>query len=193
MTCRKKQTCGNCAKEHHSGSCPTPDDHRTYFCSNCKGRHRVWDHACPTRRAEAARAAAAYDTRPMSYKVVGSASSPAQTPALQFSSTPIPPSFTSNQGQPAPPTRTTRKRARQSTVPAAGERAEDGSMAAPEQVGEMEGITPAPPQSPSPAAAPTNVTLPAFSPSSIAPTPSQTRPRVASIMTARPRSPSSTL
>ncbi len=90
MMCRKKQTCENCAKEHHSGGCPTPDDQRTYFCSNCKGRHRVWDHACPTRRAEAARAAAAYNTRPMFYKVVGSASSLFQAPALQFSPTPIP-------------------------------------------------------------------------------------------------------
>ncbi len=92
-----------------------------------------------------------------------------------------------------PPTRTTRKWAQQSTAPAAGELAEDGSMAAPEQVGEMEGITPAPPQPPCSAAAPTPTSLPAFPPSSLAPTPSQTRPRVASMMTARPRSPSSTL
>ncbi len=169
------------------------DDHRTYFCSNCKGRHRVWDHACPTRRAEAALAAAAYDTRPMFYKVVGSASSPAQTPALQFSSTPIPPSFTSNQGQPVPPTRMIRRWAHKSTVPAAEECAEDGSMAAPEQVGEMEGITPALPQSPSPADAPTNTNLSAFPPSSITPTQSQTCPIVARIMTAGPRSPSFTL
>jgi hypothetical protein len=41
MTCRKTQMCGNCAKEHHPGSCPTPNDYRTHFCSNCKGRHRA--------------------------------------------------------------------------------------------------------------------------------------------------------
>jgi hypothetical protein len=145
------------------------------------------------RRAEAARAAAAYDTRPTFYKTIGMAPPLAQSPSLQFSSTPIPLPFTSNQGQPAPPTRKILKRARQSTVPAAGERAEDGSMAAPEQVGEMEGITPAPPQPPSPAVALTNTTLIAFYPASIAPTPSQTRPRVANIMIARSRSPSSTL
>ncbi len=145
------------------------------------------------RRAEAARAAAAYGTRPMFYKTISMAPPLAQFPSLQFSSTPIPLSFTSNQGQPAPPTRTIQKQAHESTVPAAGERAEDGSMAASEQLGEMEGITPAPPQPPSPAVALTNITLLDFPPASIAPTLSQTRPRVASIITARPWSPSSTL
>jgi hypothetical protein len=109
MACKKRQTCGNCAKEHHSGSCPTPDDHRMHLCSNCKCRHKVWDQACPFRRAEAAWAAAAYNTRPMFYKIVGQALSPAKTPSLQFSSTPDPQHFTSNQCQPAPPTRTIRK------------------------------------------------------------------------------------
>jgi hypothetical protein len=47
MTCRKTQTCENCAKEHHSGSCPTPNDHQTHFCSNCKGKYHVRDLACP--------------------------------------------------------------------------------------------------------------------------------------------------
>jgi hypothetical protein len=50
MTCRKTQTCGNCAKEHNSGSCPTPNNHRMHYCSNCKGKHRVWDQACPVRK-----------------------------------------------------------------------------------------------------------------------------------------------
>jgi hypothetical protein len=145
------------------------------------------------RRAEASQAAAAYNTCPTFYKTVSTASPSAQTPSLLFSSTAIPTPFTSNQGQPDPLTRTIYKQARQSTIPAAGECAEDGSRAAPEQVGKMEGITPAPPQPPSPADAPTGTNLPAFPPSSIAPTPSQTRPRVASIMIARPWSPSFTL
>ncbi len=119
MTCRKTQTCGNCAKEHHSGSCPTPNNNRTHFCSNCKGKHRVWDQECPTRKAGAARAAAAYKTRPTSYKIVGTAPHPAQLPSLQFSPTPTPLPCTANQGQPASPTRTRRKQACQSTAPAA--------------------------------------------------------------------------
>ncbi len=164
-----------------------------HFCSNCKGKHRVWDQACPTRKAEAARAAAAYKTRPTTYAIVGRAPNPAQLPSLQFSPTPIPPPFTAIQGQPAPPNKTLRKRARQSTVPAAGERAEDGSMAAPEQVGEMEGITPAPPQPHCSAPVPQTSSLPAFPAVSLSTTLTQTRPRVASMMTARPRSLSNTL
>jgi hypothetical protein len=193
MTCRKPQTCGNCAKEHYSGSCPTPNDHRMHFCSNCKGKHWVWDQAYPTRKAEAAQTAAAYKTRLTTYAIVGRAPNPAQLPSLQFSPTPTPPPFTANQGQPAPPTKTTRKRARPSTVPAAGECTEDGSMVAPEQVGEMEGITPAPPQPPSSAPVSQTSSLTAFLAVSLSSTPTQTRPRVASMMTACPRSPSSTL
>ncbi len=113
MTCRKTQTCGNSAKEHHSGSCPTPNDHQTHYCSNCKGKHRVWDQASPIRNAEAARATAAYKTRPTSYTIIGRAPHPAQLPSLQFLPTPTPPPFTANQGQPAPPTRTIHKQARQ--------------------------------------------------------------------------------
>jgi hypothetical protein len=193
MTCRKPQTCGNCAKEHHSGSCPTPNNKWTHFCSNCKGKHTVWDQACPIRKAEAARAAAAYKTRPTMYAIVSRAPNPAQLLSLQFSPTPTPLPFTANQGQPAPPTRTIRKQARQSTAPAAGERAEDGSVAAPEQVGEMKGITPAPPQPPSSVPAPQTSSLPAFPAVSLSSTPTQTRPRVTSMMTARPQSPSSSL
>jgi hypothetical protein len=59
--------------------------------------------------------------------------------------------------------RTTRKRVCQSTASAAGEHAEDGPIAAPEQVGEMEGITPAP-QPLCPATAPIPTSLPAISP-----------------------------
>jgi hypothetical protein len=82
MTCRKPQTCGNCAKEHHSGSCPTPNYHRTHFWSSCKGKHRLLDQACPTRMAEAVRAAAAYKARPTSYAIVSRAPYPAQLPSL---------------------------------------------------------------------------------------------------------------
>ncbi len=124
------------------------------------------------RGAKAERAAAAYATRPTLYKTTSKQASSAQTLPVQFTSSCHPAHFTANQDQPAPPARTTCKQARQCTAPAAGERAEDGSVAAPEQVGEMEGITPAPPQPPIPAAAPTNMTHPAFPPTSIAPTPS---------------------
>ncbi len=52
-TCRKEQTCGVCAQQHPTAACPTPNDIRTYFCCNCKGKHRTWDFACPVRKAEA--------------------------------------------------------------------------------------------------------------------------------------------
>ncbi len=103
MTCRKTQTCRNCGKEHHSGSCTTPNDQQMHFCSNCKGKHRVWDQACPIRKAEAAQAAATYKTRPTTHTIVGRAPQPAQLLSLQFSPTPTPQPFTANQGQPAPP------------------------------------------------------------------------------------------
>jgi hypothetical protein len=115
--------------------------------------------------------------------------------------TPLPPvfthphhtAFTAYQGQPAPPCQTIRKRARQSTAPAAGECAENSSMAAPEQVGEMEGITPALPWPPCSAPAPQTSSLPTFPAVSLSSTLTQTRHRVASMMTAHPRSPSFTL
>ncbi len=153
-TCRRSQTCGNCAKEHPSATCQTAKDHRTYFCSNCKGKHQAWDRACTVRKAEAERAAAAYATRPTLYKVTSNVSPAAQSPPIHFHSPPHPTPFTANQGQQPHQSRTIRKRAQQSTAPAAGERAEDGSVAAPQQVGPMEGNRPAPPQplSPSPAA-----------------------------------------
>jgi hypothetical protein len=103
MMCRKPQTCGNCAKEHHPSSCPTPNDLPTYFCSNGKGKYRAWDQTCPVRKAEAARAAAAYDTCPTFYTIVSGAPHPAQLPSLQFSPTFTPPPFTANEVHPAPP------------------------------------------------------------------------------------------
>jgi hypothetical protein len=147
----------------------------------------------PRKNADAAWAAADYDRRPTFNTIVGMAPHPAQLPSLQYSPTLTPLPFTANLGKPASPTRTTWKQARQSTAPAAGERADDNYMAAPEKVGEMEGITPAHPWPPCSAAVPTLTSLPAFPPFSLASTPSQNRPRVASIMTACPQSPSSTL
>jgi hypothetical protein len=193
VTCRKPHTCANCAKEHHSGSCPTPDDPSKHFCCNCKGKHRTWDRACPVRRAEAERAAAAYKTHPTSYKTAGMSLCPAQTLSTQLSSSPLPPQFVANQGQPAPLMRTVRKRARQSTTLAAGEHAEDGSITTPEQVGEMEGITPAIPQPPSTNSTASPRGLPAYPASAIPSTSSETRPRIASVITAGPRSPSDSL
>ncbi len=67
-------------------------------------------------------------------------------------------------------------------------RADDDSVAAPQQVGSMESISPAPPQPPGSAAAAQTPSLPAFPPSCLLSTPTQTPPRVASMMTARPRS-----
>jgi hypothetical protein len=193
VTCRKPQTCANCAKEYHSGGCPTLDDPSKHFCCDCKGKHHTWDRACPVRRAEAEPAAAAYKTRPMSYKTAGKSLCPAQTQFTQLSSSPLPPQFVANQGQPAPLMRTVRKRARQFTTLAAGEHAEDSSITAPEQVGEMEGITPAIPQPPSTNSAASPRGLPAFVASSFSSTSSQTRPRIASVITACPRSPSDSL
>jgi hypothetical protein len=193
MTCQRPQTCGNCAKAHPSATCQTAKDPRTYFCSHCKGKHQAWDRACRVRKAEAERAAAAYATRPTLYKVISNASSAAQSPLIHFHSPPHPTPFTANQGQQPHQPRAIRKRARQSTAPAAGERAEDGSVAAPQQVGPMEGISPAPPQPLSSSPAAHRPPLPAFPPASLSSTPTQTRPRVASMMTARPRSPSITL
>jgi hypothetical protein len=193
MTCQRPQTCGNCAKAHPSATCQTAKDPRTYFCSNCKGKHQAWDIACLVRKAEAQRAAASYATRPTLYKVISNASPAAQSPPIHFHSPPHPTLFTANQGQQPHQPPTIRKRARQSTAPAAGEQAEDGSVAAPQWVGPMEGISPAPPWPLSPSPAAQRPPLPAFPPASLSSTLTQTRPRVASMMTARPWSPSITL
>jgi hypothetical protein len=193
MTCRRPQTCGNCAKEHRSATCQTAKDPCTYFCSNCKGKHQAWDRACPVRKAEAERAAAAYATHPTLYKVTSNASPAAQSPPIHFHSLPHPTPFTANQGQQLHQPQIICKQARQSTAPAAGEPAEDGSVAAPQQVGPVEGISPAPPQPLSPSPAAQRPPLPAFCPASLTSTPTQRRPRVASMMTARPQSPSITL
>jgi hypothetical protein len=192
-TCRRPQTCRNCAKEHPSATCQTAEDPRTYFCSNYKGKHQAWDRACLVRKAEAKRAAAAYATRPTLYKATSNASPAAQSPPIHFHSPPHPTPFTANQGQQPHQPRTICKRARQSTAPAAGEQAEDGSVAAPQHVGPMEGISLAPPQSLSPSPAAQRPPLPALPPASLSSTPTQTRSRVASMMTARPQSPSITL
>jgi hypothetical protein len=193
MTCRRPQTCKNCTKAHPSATCQTAKDPRTYFCRNCKGKHQAWDRACLVRKAEARRAAASYATRPTLYKVINNASPAAQSPPIHFHSPPHPTPFTANQGQQPHQPQTIHQRVRQSTVPAAGEQAEDGSVAAPQQVGPMEGISPAPPQPLSPSPSAQRPLLPAFPPASLSSTPSQTRPRVASMMTACPRSPSITL
>jgi hypothetical protein len=193
MTCQKPETCGNFAKEHPSATCQYAKDPCTHFCSNCKGKHQAWDRACLVKKAEAERAAAAYATHPTPYQVTSNASPAAQSPQIHFHSPPHPTPFTANQGQQLHQLQTIRKRAQQSTAPAAGELAEDGSVAAPQQVGPMEGISPAPPQPLSPSPAAQRPPLPAFPPASLSSTPTQTRPRVASMMTARPWSPSITL
>jgi hypothetical protein len=41
MTCKRPQTCGNCAKGHPSAACPTSKDPCTDSCSNCKGKHQT--------------------------------------------------------------------------------------------------------------------------------------------------------
>jgi hypothetical protein len=192
MTCKRPQTCRNCAKGHPSAACPTSKDPCTYSCSNCKSKHQIWDRPCPIRKAEAKRAAAAYATRPTLYKVNSNTTSVSQNLPIHFHSTPHPTPFSANQGQQPSQPRTTRKWARQSTVPAAGEPADDVSVATPEQVGSMEGISLTPSQPPNAASTIQTMSLPAF-PASLSSTPPQTRPRVASMMTARPRSPSTTL
>jgi hypothetical protein len=193
MTCQRPKTCGNCTKEHPSAACQTAKYPGTYFCSNCKGKHQAWDRACLVRKAEAERAAAFYAIRPTLYKVTSNASPAAQSPPIHFHSPPHPRPFTANQGQQLHQPQTIRKRALQSIAPAAGERAEVCSVATPQQVGPMEGISPAPPQYVSPSPTAQRPPLPAFPTSSLSSTPTQTRSRVASMMTARPRSPSITL
>ncbi len=76
----------------------------------------------------------------------------------------LPTAFIANQGQQPPQLRTIRKRAQQTTVPSAGERADDGSVAAPQLVGSMEGVCPAPYQPPSATPASQTPSLPAFPP-----------------------------
>ncbi len=76
---------------------------------------------------------------------------------------------------------------------APGEPADDSSVAAPEQVGLMEGISLAPSQPPNPAPTTQTTLLLAFPPASLSSTHSLKGPTVASMMTARPRSPSTTL
>jgi hypothetical protein len=66
-------------------------------------------------------------------------------------------------------------------------------MVAAEQAGEMEGIIPALYQPPSSATVPQTLTLPAFNVVFLSSTCTQTRLRVAIIMTALPWSPSSAL
>ncbi len=193
MTCRRPQTCRNCAKEYPSATCQTARDPHTYFCSNCKGKHQAWDRACPRGKAEAEQAAAAYATCPTHYKVTSNTSPAAQSPPIHFHSPLHPTPFTANQSQQPHQPRTICKRAWQSTAPAAGEQAEHGSVAAPQQVGPMEGISPAPSQRHGPSPAAQRPPLPAFPPASLSSTPSHTCPRVASMMTTRPRSPSITL
>ncbi len=145
------------------------------------------------RKAEAERAAAAYATRPTLYNLTSNASPAAQSPLIHIHSPPHPPPYTANQGQQLHQPRTIRKRARQFTAPAAGERAEDGSVATPQQVGPMESISRALPQPLSPSPAAQRPPLPAFTPASLSSTPTQTCPRIASMMTVRPRSLSITL
>jgi hypothetical protein len=36
VTCQRPQTCRSHTKEHPSAACPTANNLRTYFCSNCK-------------------------------------------------------------------------------------------------------------------------------------------------------------
>jgi hypothetical protein len=67
MTCRRPQTCRNCAKELPSAACQTAKDPCTNSCSNCKGKHQAWNRACPVRKSEAEQAAAAYATCPTLY------------------------------------------------------------------------------------------------------------------------------
>jgi hypothetical protein len=99
VTCRRSQTCRDCAKKHPSAACQTAKDPRTYFCSNCKGKHQACDRACAVRKAEAERAAAAYATRPTLYKVTSNASRAAQSPPIHFHFTPHPTPVAANQGQ----------------------------------------------------------------------------------------------
>ncbi len=129
MTCWRPQTCRNFAKEHPSTSCPTAKDPRLYNYSNCKGKHQACDKSCPAIRAKAERAAAAYDTRPLLY-MINSNPHPASANLLfNFHSLPShTPSLAYQSQQPSQP-QTICKRAWQSTAPAAGERAEDGSIA----------------------------------------------------------------
>ncbi len=145
------------------------------------------------RKAEAERAAAAYKSWRTFYTITGKTLPSAQTSPVQLSSSPSPPIFVANHGQQIPSARTTRKRAHQSTALSAGEHAEDGSVAAAEQVGQIKGITPAPSQPPSGLSAPTPTHLPAFPPCALSSTSCQTRPRLASIITAHFQSPSDIL
>jgi hypothetical protein len=50
MMCWRLQTCRNCAKEYPFVACQTAKDSRTYLCSNCKGKHRAWNRACPAKK-----------------------------------------------------------------------------------------------------------------------------------------------
>ncbi len=145
MTYWRLHKSGNCTKELPSAACQTAKDPCTHNCSNCKGKHQAWDRACLVRKAEAERAAAAYTTHLTLYKVTSNAFVAAQSPSIHFHSPSHPTPFTAIQGQQHPLPQIICKWAGQSSAPAAGEQAEDSSIAAPQQVSPMEGISPAPP------------------------------------------------
>ncbi len=48
-TCKGRRSCGHCAKERDSRSCPTSQNPTTYSCCNCKGKHTSWSRMCPVR------------------------------------------------------------------------------------------------------------------------------------------------
>jgi hypothetical protein len=100
--CKGKKTCGFCAKDHDTRTCPTAEDPSTYSCINCKGKHVTWSLLCPERAARASKARAAYANRPMSFRI------PAKfTPHLPNPPPPLPPPSSSSPPQTQPiPTRT---------------------------------------------------------------------------------------
>ncbi|KAH7563671.1 hypothetical protein BM1_00718 [Bipolaris maydis] len=68
--CKATIACGYCAQEHESRDCPSKLD-RTIprKCATCRGEHEAWNHQCPTRKEEKAKAKAAYDMRPYYHPV----------------------------------------------------------------------------------------------------------------------------
>lgn len=83
--CRHTARCGFCTKSgHESNDCDVKNDPAAHRCANCKGNHTAWHSDCHIVATERKRSQAAYDNRPVRYRV----DSPhRQSPGNTFSST----------------------------------------------------------------------------------------------------------
>ena len=68
--CKAPTVCGYCAQGHDTRDCPSKSDRSVpRRCTTCRGEHVAWNHQCPTRREEIAKAKSAYEMRPRYHHV----------------------------------------------------------------------------------------------------------------------------